>query len=57
MLSEIDPKLEQSQIQWDLCLVKVHQDDQVGPLDKCASLNLECDTAANQRLAQDQDNP
>ena len=48
MLSVIDAKLEQYPIHWNWCHVKGHQENQIGSLDQWASLNIECEKAANQ---------
>ena len=40
ILSEIDAKLKGYQIEWNLRHAKGHQEDQVGPLYRWASLNV-----------------
>ena len=56
MLSEIDAKIQQSQIKWNWRHVRGHHDDQFGPLEIWAILNIECDTAVKQIWDHDQEN-
>ena len=56
LISTINHKLQDSPIQWFWRHVKVHQDDRLEPLDRWASLDLTCDTAAKHQWATDQQN-
>lgn len=51
LISAIDHRLEKSLLEWYWRHVKGHQDNHVGPLDRWASLNVECNTAAKERWA------
>ena len=57
MLYVIDARIGQSPIQCNWRHVKVHQDNQVVPLDRWASLKVKYDIAKNKIWDQDQDNP
>ena len=56
LISAIDAKIQKSPLQWTGRHVKGHQDDQIGPLDRWASLNVECDNLAKERRAADENN-
>eukprot|EP00957_Ditylum_brightwellii_P084819 6449610-Ditylum_brightwellii.AAC.1 len=53
LISVIDAKIQKSPLQWTGRHGKGHQDDQIGPLDRWASLNVECDNLAKERRAAD----
>ena len=46
LISETDHKILKLPLTWFWRHVKGHSDDQAGPLEKYATLNLECDTEA-----------
>ena len=50
----IDHHILKSTFIWYWRHVKGHQDDQTGPLDRWASLNVECDTAEKYKWKEDQ---
>ena len=54
LISVINHRIIKDPLTWSWIHVKGHQDDQTGPLDRWASLNVECDTAAKQKRKQDQ---
>eukprot|EP00957_Ditylum_brightwellii_P193007 14695517-Ditylum_brightwellii.AAC.1 len=49
IVSAIDHAINISPIPWRWRHVKGHQDNYIGPLDRCASLNVKCDGAAKAR--------
>ena len=56
IISGINHKLQESPIQWFWRHIKGHQDDHLGPLDRWASLNVTCHTAAKHQWETDQQN-
>ena len=46
LISAIDHKTLKSPLTWFFRHIKGHQNDQIGPLDRWATLNVECDTEA-----------
>ena len=56
MLSETDSKIQNSPIQWKWRHAKSHQYKYFGPLDRWASLNVECNHSPKRRWYQEQEN-
>eukprot|EP00957_Ditylum_brightwellii_P068969 5234216-Ditylum_brightwellii.AAC.1 len=57
LLSAIDKAIYESPISWHWRHMKGHQDNYIGPLDRWATLNVLCDSAAKGRRRYDIENP
>ena len=55
LISEIYHKILNSPLTWFWQHVKGHQDDQTGPLERWATINVECDTQAKDKWKLDQE--